>query len=73
MATANKYNVEIGQRIRTRREQIGVTQEELAVRLGFKSKSSIAKIESGVQGLTQSKIKAIADALGTTPAYIMGW
>jgi repressor LexA len=50
-----------------------MTQEELAAKVGFKGKSSIAKIESGERGLVQSKIKAIADALDTTPDYIMGW
>ncbi len=63
----------IGLRIKARREDLGLTQEELAQKLGYKSKSSLNKIELGVQGLRQSKIKAIADALQTTPGYIMGW
>ena len=46
---------------------------ELAKRLGYKSRSSINKIEVGSRDLTQSRIKAIADALETTPSYIMGW
>lgn len=66
-------DIEIGKRIRQRREELGMSQEELAHRLGYKNKTSIAKIESGIQGLRQSKIKAIADALLTTPDYIMGW
>lgn len=64
---------DIGQRIKQRREELGLTQLELAQLLGYKSKSSINKIELGVQNLKQSKIKAIADVLHTTPAYIMGW
>lgn len=63
----------IGKRIQIRREELGLTQEELAHRIGYKSKSSINKIELDIQQLTQSKIKQIADALHTTPAYIMGW
>lgn len=63
----------VGDRIKTRREELGITQEDLAHRLGYKSKSSITKIESGRHNLTPSKIKVIADALLTTPAYIMGW
>ena len=63
----------IGSRIRNRREELGLSQEELGKRLGYKSRSSINKIELDQRNLTQSKIKAIADALGTTPAYIMGW
>lgn len=63
----------IGERIKIRREELGLTQEELAKMIGYSSKSSINKIELNVQNLTQSKIKAIADALQTTPSYIMGW
>lgn len=63
----------IGNRIRSRREELGLSQEELGNKLGYKSRSSINKIELDQRNLTQSKIKAIADALNTTPAYIMGW
>lgn len=63
----------IGERIRYRREQLGMTQAELAAALGYRSKSSINKIELGKQELTQPKIKAVADALQTTVTYIMGW
>lgn len=50
-----------------------MTQDELAKKLGYKSKTSINKIEQNWRNLTQSKIKAIADALDTTPMWIMGW
>ena len=33
---------EIGKRIKARREELGMTQEELAARLGYKSKTTIA-------------------------------
>lgn len=63
----------IGERIKKRREELGISQDDIAKKLGYKSRSSINKIELGVNSLTQSKIKAIADVLATTPAYIMGW
>ncbi len=63
----------IGQRIKLKREELVMSQEDLALKIGYKSKSSINKIELGVQKLTQTKIKAIADALCTTTDYIMGW
>lgn len=63
----------IGNRIRKRREQLGMTQDQLAQRAGYKSRTSINKIELGVQAVTQKKIKPIADALLTTPDYIMDW
>lgn len=63
----------IGQRIKSRREELGMSQEDLAHKIGYKSKSSINKIELDIQQLRQSKIKQIADALETTTDYIMGW
>ena len=50
-----------------------MSQEELANKIGYKSRSSINKIELDLYNLKQSKIKTIADALNTTPSYIMGW
>lgn len=64
---------EIGKRIRTRREELGMTQEELASRLGYKSKTTIAKIENGTNDIVQSKVIEFAKVLDTSPAYLMGW
>lgn len=63
----------LGQNIRAYRERLGMSQEELAKRLGYKDRSTIAKIESNVNDITQSKIVAIAKVLNTTPAALMGW
>lgn len=63
----------IGSRIRICREKLGLSQEELGKKIGYKSRSSINKIELDQRNLPQSKIKAIADVLKTTPSYIMGW
>lgn len=65
--------MKIGERIKYRREELEMSQDELARRLGYKSRSSINKIEKDASGLPQTKIVAIANALKTTPAYIMGW
>ena len=65
--------MELYKRIRERREELNMSQEELANKLGYKSRSSINKIEMGENDIPQSKIKAFADALQTTPAYLMGW
>lgn len=63
----------IGERIKNRRIELGMSQEELAKKIGYSSRSSINKIELDVQQLRQSKIMDIAKALNTTTAYIMGW
>ena len=65
--------VEFGKRIRDRRTDLDMTQEELAKRAGYTSRSSINKIELGLVDLPQSKILAIANALGVTPAWLLGW
>lgn len=65
------YLLSIGIRIKERRQLLKMTQEELAVRSGYTSRSSINKIERGIVDLPRSKIIAIAEALGTTPTYIL--
>lgn len=63
----------IGEKILHLRKQLGITQEELAKELGYKSKSTINKIEMGINNIPQSKIAQFATALKTTPAELMGW
>ena len=60
-------------RIKELREHRNMSQQELAELTGYTDRSSIAKIEAGKVDLTQSKVIAIAKALRTTPAYLMGW
>lgn len=61
----------IGQNIKRRREELGMTQEELAIKLGYKSKSTINKVEMGINDITQKKLKKYAEALNTTDSYII--
>ena len=68
-----EYNKFVGQNILKRRKELKMTQEDLAKKLGYKSRSAIAKIETGNSDLPQTKVIDIAKALDTTPAYIMGW
>lgn len=63
----------IGQRIRERRKELGLSQEELARRLGNKSRASVCTVEKDKEDMTTTRIKQYADALETTPAYLMGW
>jgi transcriptional regulator with XRE-family HTH domain len=63
----------IGRNIADRRKALGMTQEELATKMGYKSKSTINKIELGVNDIVQSKVSQFAKVLKTTPSYLMGW
>ena len=64
--------LELYENIRARRIALNMTQQELAKKLGYKSTSTIAKIESGKNDIPQAKIAAFAAALDTTPAELMG-
>lgn len=61
----------IGEKIKKRRIDLGYSQEKLAKKLGYKSKTSIHKIEAGINDITQSKVIEFAKILKTTPAYLM--
>lgn len=65
--------LELYRNIKKRRKDLGLTQTDLALKLGYADKSMVAKIEAGSVDLSQSKIVAFAEALETTPAYLMGW
>jgi transcriptional regulator with XRE-family HTH domain len=59
--------------IRTRRLALGLTQEELAARVGYRSKSSVNKIELGARGVRPEDVETFARALETSPAALMGF
>ncbi len=59
--------------IKIRRLHLKMSQEELAKKVGYKDRTSIAKIESGKVDLAQSKIMLIAKALDMSPLELMGW
>lgn len=58
--------------IKKLREELNMSQDDLARLTGYTSRSSIAKIEKGEVDLPQSKIIAFASALKTTPGQLMG-
>lgn len=60
-------------RIRELRLSLGMSQRDLAHKVGYKDGSMITKIESGQVDISQKKIVAFSNALSTTPGYLMGW
>ena len=64
--------MEMHENIKFLREKLGLSQIELALKVGYKDRSSVAKVESGGVDLPQSKIAAFASALGVTPAELLG-
>lgn len=62
-----------GERIRTRREQLGLTQTALADLIG-ESKQTLYKYEGGIiTNIPSDKIESIAEVLKVSPSWIMGW
>jgi len=59
--------------IKKRREELKLSQDELATKLGYKSRSSINKIELGLSDIPFSKIPLFAKALEIEPEVLMGW
>ena len=63
----------IGERIKQRRIELGLTQTELAHRMGLTSKTTICKAETTDFNPTTDRVREFAKALECTPAYLMGW
>jgi len=61
-----------GEIIRTLREKQGLSQESLAARLGYKDRSSIAKIESGKVNLSQTKLEQLSALFRVSVPHLMG-
>lgn len=59
--------------IKIRRKELGLTQSDLANKMGYAGKSMISRIERGDVDLSESKIIEFAKILETTPQALMGW
>ena len=76
MATYCYYKVgvmymTIADRIKQRRIELNMSQQELAEKVGYKTRSAINKIELGHRDIRQKQIQAFAEALKTTTEYLM--
>lgn len=56
----------VGANIRKRRFELKMSQQELAEAMGYKTRSTIAKIESGENDVSQRKLQRFAAVLDTT-------
>lgn len=65
--------MKIGDRIKARRKELKMSADELAARIG-KDRSTIFRYEKGdIEKLPLDILEPIADALNTSPQYLMGW
>ena len=62
-----------GERIRHRREELGISQKDLAETIGTLSQNLYKYEQNIIENIPSDKVEALADALNVSPAYIMGW
>jgi len=63
----------IGERIRNKREEMNLTQSELAKLCGYSGKAAISRIESAGDRVSLKQIHRVAKGLGISPAILMGY
>ncbi len=61
----------LGEKIKQRRLELNMTQQELADKIGYETRGAVNKIEKGLVDVTQTKMYLIAEALKTSPAWLM--
>ena len=63
----------VADRIKDLRVKQGLSQDDLAKKMGFKNRSSVTQVEKSGNDITLRKVEKYAKALGVSPAYLMGW
>ena len=59
--------------IKKRRQELSMSQQELAEAVGYSGKSMISQVEKGMIDLPSTMITKFANALNCTESYLMGW
>ncbi|MEA5135402.1 MAG: helix-turn-helix transcriptional regulator [Candidatus Fimivivens sp.] len=63
----------IAENIKARREELEMSQEELATKTGYKHRSAINKIELGINNFPMYKLNDFAIALRTSQERLLGY
>lgn len=66
-----KTSREIGEKVKKKRRELGISQEELAERLGV-TYQQVQRYENGMNKLNVENIQVIADALDAPVSYFFG-
>lgn len=65
--------MKVGDRIRAKRQDLGMSVDELAARLG-KNRATVYRYEKGdIENMPVNVLEPLAEVLQTTPSYLMGW
>ena len=73
MTSQEESKKNFGERVKKRRIELGLSQDELARMMNYGHRSSIQKLESGENSIPQDKIERLAECLNTTIQNLMGW
>ena len=65
--------MDIGERIKMRRKEIGLSAEQVADKLKVSPATIYRYGSSDIANMRIDKLEPIAKVLKTTPAYLMGW
>ena len=65
--------MEIGEKIKQRRLELGWSQRDLASKMGYNNNSTITRIEAGTVDIPQSRVVQFSNVLGVSIAYLMDW
>lgn len=63
----------IGEKIKQRRIEMGMSQRDLAEKMGYNHHSTVARIEAGKVDVPQSRIVKFSEVLGVSITYLMDW
>lgn len=63
----------VGDRIKLRRNELGLSQSELALKMGYSDKTGVSKAETCGDNITTTKIARFAEALDCSFNFLMGW
>lgn len=67
------FGMTIGERVKQRRLQLGMSADDLAKKIN-KNRATVYRYESEyIEKLPTTILIPLAEALHTTPAYLMGW
>ena len=67
MKSPRRLGMTFGERLKNIRKQKGLSQEQLALKIGLQTKAAVSKIEKGITNPNQSTICKLAVALGINP------
>lgn len=61
------------ERIKQRRKEMGMTMDELAIKMGVKSQRTIVNWENGTTQVKPDKLEKISKILDVSPLYLLGY